>query len=152
MPQPSTAHNVRALTIGAICGALGLLALAPPNNPPPVVQTDTGINDPNAYAFDGVPGPVHTSELPYLFPHWNNDATRAGKGLAPASQALSTTMLHYWTNFVTNGNPNGPGLPTWPAYSVITDVLQLTPSTIATGTDVSAEHKCPFWNSLNRSL
>jgi para-nitrobenzyl esterase len=109
-------------------------------------------NDPNAYAFDGVPGPVHTSELPYLFPRWNNDATRAGKGLAPASQALSTTMLRYWTNFVTSGNPNGPGLPTWPAYSVITDVLQLTPSTIATGTDVSAEHKCPFWNSLNRSL
>ena len=109
-------------------------------------------NDPNAYAFTGVKGPVHTAELPYLFANWNNVAPPAGKGLAAASQTLSTTMLGYWRNFVTNGNPNGPGLPDWPAYKLDTDVLQLAPNAIQTGTDVGTEHKCPFWNSLGRSL
>ena len=108
-------------------------------------------NDPNAYGFTGVKGPVHTSELPYLFPNWNNVAPPSGKGLAPASQALSATMLAYWRNFVTNGDPNGPGLPNWPAFKLDTDVLQLVPGAVEVGTDVGTEHKCPFWNSLGRS-
>lgn len=109
-------------------------------------------NDPNSYGFTGVKGAVHTSELPYLFPNWNNVAPPTGKGLVPASQALSSTMLGYWRNFVTNGNPNGTGLPNWPAYKLDTDVLQLAPSAVEIGTDVGAEHKCAFWNSLGRSL
>jgi len=26
-------------------------------------------------------------------------------------------MSSYWANFATNGNPNGQGLPNWPAYN-----------------------------------
>lgn len=108
-------------------------------------------DDPNAYSFTGVAGPVHTAELPYLFANWNNVAPPSGKGVAPASQDLSATMLAYWTNFVKKGDPNGPGLPDWPAYNLTTDVLQLAPGNVTTGTDVGAEHKCAFWNSLGRS-
>lgn len=109
-------------------------------------------NDPGGYSFNGVPGAVHTADLPYLFQNWNNVAPPAGKGLTQASQTLSTTMIGYWTNFVKNGDPNGPGLPTWPAFHLDTDVIQLAPRAVATGIDVGAEHKCPFWNSLGRSL
>ena len=30
-------------------------------------------------------------------------------------------MRHYWTNFARNGDPNGPGLPPWPAYQAKQD-------------------------------
>jgi para-nitrobenzyl esterase len=28
-----------------------------------------------------------------------------------------------WTNFVKTGNPNGTGMPEWPAYDLKTDIL-----------------------------
>ncbi|MCH7703793.1 MAG: carboxylesterase family protein, partial [Planctomycetes bacterium] len=31
-------------------------------------------------------------------------------------RALARTMSAYWVNFATTGDPNGPGLPKWPAY------------------------------------
>ena len=104
--------------------------------------------DPNAYAFTGAKGPVHTSELPYLFPNWSNVYPPAGPGVPSGSQTLSASMVTYWGNFIANGNPNGPGLPTWPAYAGPTTALQLAPSAIQTGLDVNAEHKCSFWNGL----
>ncbi|HUG12518.1 MAG TPA: carboxylesterase/lipase family protein [Opitutaceae bacterium] len=35
----------------------------------------------------------------------------------PEDFAVSERMASYWTNFAKTGNPNGPGLPEWPAYS-----------------------------------
>jgi para-nitrobenzyl esterase len=29
---------------------------------------------------------------------------------------MSEVMQTYWTNFAKNGNPNGPGVPTWPSF------------------------------------
>jgi para-nitrobenzyl esterase len=60
------------------------------------------------YEFDllppGAKGPVsHSSELPFVF-----------NGL-PAGNA-DVTLSAYWANFIRSGNPNGKGLPAWPAY------------------------------------
>jgi len=34
-------------------------------------------------------------------------------------------MAAYWTNFVKNGDPNGPALPHWPAFGTQGEVLRL---------------------------
>jgi len=33
---------------------------------------------------------------------------------------LANVMSTYWINFITNGNPNGKGLPVWPAFNTQT--------------------------------
>ena len=33
-----------------------------------------------------------------------------------ADRHLADLMTSYWANFAANGDPNGKGLPAWPAY------------------------------------
>ena len=35
----------------------------------------------------------------------------------PVDHKISDTMQGYFVNFIKTGNPNGNGLPNWPAYS-----------------------------------
>ena len=37
----------------------------------------------------------------------------------------------YWVNFATQGDPNGAGLPTWPAYGEAPRVLMVLGENIA---------------------
>ncbi len=107
--------------------------------------------DPNAPAVTADPGfemgAVHSSELPYLFPHFDNTTSLAGPELSPDSQKLSDQLVAYWTSFVKTGHPLAPESPVWPRYTADDDVMLFYPG--KTGLyDATVQHKCIFWKAL----
>lgn len=65
-------------------------------------------------------GAPHATEIPFVM-----DTVRAryGNELTAADEKAAAVANAYWANFAKRGNPNGPGLPEWPAYNPGEDVL-----------------------------
>jgi para-nitrobenzyl esterase len=81
---------------------------------------------------------AHASEVQYIF-------TVPKSTLAADQTALSDQMVKYWANFAKNGDPNGSGSPTWPAYTTAANgILTLAPGSggIAVTTNFTTDHKC----------
>ena len=57
-------------------------------------------------------GAVHSAEIEYAM---GNLATNKVYAWTPEDYKVSKTMQEYFANFVKTGNPNGAGLPKWPA-------------------------------------
>jgi para-nitrobenzyl esterase len=57
-------------------------------------------------------GAVHSAEIEYAM---GNLATNKVYNWTEDDYKVSRTMQEYFANFIKTGNPNGPGLPTWPA-------------------------------------
>ena len=57
-------------------------------------------------------GAVHSAEIEYAM---GNLATNKVYAWTPEDYKVSQTMQEYFANFVKTGNPNGAGLPKWPA-------------------------------------
>ena len=71
-------------------------------------------------AMDGKLGAAHGAEMSFTF---NSYASKEGLGLVmhdredPEIQALAQAWSQTLINFARSGNPNGGGLPQWPAYN-----------------------------------
>ena len=86
-------------------------------------QAASGVPQVYRFRFDlGVPdgpkhpaswGAYHSDEMDYVF--GTLDA-RPDTTWRPEDYKLSQLMQSYWINFARSGNPNGEGLPNWPAY------------------------------------
>jgi len=68
-------------------------------------------------AFEGRLGAAHAMELPFVWNRLDNPLTRVLLGGdAPGALELAAAMHDTWAAFVRTGDPNGAGLPAWPAY------------------------------------
>ena len=70
------------------------------------------------YEFDQAPpgqtrGAYHSAEIEFVFSMLPSKAYP----WRPEDYRLANMMSNYWTNFAKTGNPNGPGMPQWPAYT-----------------------------------
>lgn len=70
--------------------------------------------DAPAFRMPPARGAVHSAEIEYAM---GTLATNPVYAWTEDDYKVSDTMLGFFANFVKTGNPNGPGLPEWPAAS-----------------------------------
>jgi len=109
------------------------------------LQSKTGKSRVFYYYFDQHPdyptdspqagrGSPHGQEVAYVFQHLNPNQQPT-----KSDEAISEAMATYWTNFAKFGNPNGSGLPKWPAFSDANPVLMYFAQTPHVGPVPSAD-------------
>ena len=89
------------------------------------LQSERGTSKVFMYYFDQHPnfpvgsqhegfGAWHGREVPYVFGHLNDLPNEVPSA---TDRVISDAMGTYWTNFAKYGDPNGKGMPRWPAFS-----------------------------------
>jgi para-nitrobenzyl esterase len=79
-------------------------------------------------------GSPHGQEVSFVFQHLNPNQKPT-----KSDETISEAMATYWTNFAKFGDPSGPTLPKWPAFSDANPVLMYFAQTPHTGPVPSAD-------------
>ena len=80
-----------------------------------------------SYVADSVgqPGAQHATDIPFFF---NTVAIKYGDKATPRDRAMGQAMSRYVVRFAKTGDPNAPGLPSWPGYTRAGDhIMDFTP-------------------------
>lgn len=108
----------------------------------------TGNSPVYRYRFDQAPPPgdrgaYHSAEIEFVF------QALASKPLAwrDVDRSVSDLMSSYWVNFAKTGNPNGAGLPPWPAFRPDGQVMRFFNGAAA----VPEEHRARY-DFLQRAI
>lgn len=73
-------------------------------------------------------GAWHGSEIRFVMNSLDNGRAK----VEPRDRAMAEIISSYWTNFAKSGNPNGQGLPQWPAFKTDTGAyLELNETVVA---------------------
>lgn len=88
-------------------------------------------------------GAFHGLELPYVFGNFERFPVPPSK----KDLKLSKRVQGYWTNFATAGDPNGRGLPVWPAYTNDGDTSVALAAKIKPQVGYRKDY-CDFWSAL----
>ena len=78
---------------------------------------DHALPGPDAARF----GAFHSSEVPYVL----DTLYTSGRPFAEADRTIAAMMSTYWANFAAAGDPNGNGLPAWPASGEAREVMEV---------------------------
>jgi para-nitrobenzyl esterase len=88
-------------------------------------------------------GAFHTAEVPYVM----NTLDMSGRPFTDADRKAADMMSSYWANFARTGNPNGKGLPAWPAMGAKAEVMELGDKN-ATVPAASTAERSAFWEKF----
>ena len=110
------------------------------------LQARTGKSKVFYYCFDQHPeypadssragyGSPHGADVSYVFQHLSS----ANPQMTKQDTEISEAMSNYWTNFAKRGDPNGQGVPAWPAFSDSHPVVMYFAQTPHPGPVPSAE-------------
>ncbi|MEZ5444894.1 MAG: carboxylesterase family protein, partial [Gammaproteobacteria bacterium] len=101
----------------------------------------------------------HTADIQFVFPKWHggqlgvnlDQLTGQPRELQGAELVLSDQITGAWTRFAKIGNPNGPGLPSWPVVTATSPRLleQNLTSTVVDEAAYRANYHCDFWDAQN---
>jgi para-nitrobenzyl esterase len=97
-------------------------------------------------------GAMHAMEMPFIF----DSQDRAPMNLLydrrrrEESRGLVRAMQGYWLNFAKNGDPNGAGLPPWPAFDIAQPQAMIFNLESRSET-LDLKDRCDYWENYNNT-